>query len=132
MRRIKPSRVSSIRSPLESPVDGVSITCMLPSSILIRRRFMLAAADAPPEAVGAGPMLSMRPKPGRICVTAAATGTAGAAGAAAAPGGVTTVVEGGVGLEGGTTTMGAGCLLAQAASSATPTRDRGRIRNLLI
>ena len=96
---------------------------------------MLVDAVAPPEAEGAGPMLSMRPKPARIGVTAEATGVAGVAatgagaGAEADPGAVTTVV-GGVGLEGGTTTMGAGCLLPQAAISATPTMERGRIRNL--
>jgi hypothetical protein len=84
-------------------------------------RFIAEGAELPVDAVVAtGLMLSMRPKPGRIEAAAAATG--------AACGEVTTAAGG----EGGTTTMGAGCLLPHAPSNATAKTDTGRIRNLLI
>jgi hypothetical protein len=99
------------------------------------RRFIAVGPELPDDAVvGTGVMLSIRPKPGRIEAAAEATGAEGAAAGEVTTvdgGGEVTTVDGG-GEAGGTTTMGAGCLLAHAPSNATATIDTGRIRNLLI
>src|SRR5262245_37837029 len=106
------------------------MSCRLPSSIRILSRFIAPGDELPEEdVVATGVMLSMRPKPGRIGVAAAATG----AGGGGADGGAVTTVEGAGCVAGGTTTTGAGAgSCAHAESKAAAATDTGRIRNLLI
>src|SRR5258705_1705433 len=100
------------------------MNCIVPSSILIPTRRIALGCALPDEAdhCGTGAMVSISPVPARSAgIAVGATPAPGTT-----PGTATTVAGGGGGVT--TTAVGTGCAwLAQAARTATATRESGKL-----